>query len=65
MYTPRVSAYMQRPGKFSSRKLYDAASEPDKIVGFNLDVPNAIAERLYFQMKIEDLDFTGKHWNAV
>ena len=31
----------------------------DKIVGFDIDVANAIAKQLHFKMKVEDMDFNG------
>ncbi|GMA63425.1 transporter substrate-binding domain-containing protein [Alicyclobacillus fastidiosus] len=38
---------------------HDTSSGQDKIVGFDIDVANAIAKQLHFKVQIEDMDFDG------
>lgn len=38
---------------------HDTSSGQDKIVGFDMDVANAIAKQLHFKIKTEDMDFNG------
>lgn len=38
---------------------YDTSSGQNQIVGFDMDVANAIAKQLHFKIKTEDMDFDG------
>lgn len=40
-------------------EFHDTSSGQDKIVGFDMDVANAIAKQLHFNIKVEDMDFDG------
>jgi ABC-type amino acid transport substrate-binding protein len=40
-------------------EFHDTSSGQDKIVGFDIDVANAIAKQLHFKIKIQDMDFNG------
>ncbi|WAH36752.1 transporter substrate-binding domain-containing protein [Alicyclobacillus dauci] len=40
-------------------EFHDTSSGQDKIVGFDIDVANAIAQQLHFKVKIVDMNFDG------
>ncbi len=40
-------------------EFHDTSSGQDKIVGFDIDIADAIAKKLHFQYKIQDMDFNG------
>jgi len=50
---------MATSADYKPYEYHDLSSGQDKIVGFDIDVANAIAKQLHFQMKIEDMDFNG------
>lgn len=50
---------MATSADYKPYEYHDVSSGQDKIVGFDIDVANAIAKQLHFKMKIEDMDFNG------
>ncbi|WP_206915949.1 transporter substrate-binding domain-containing protein [Alicyclobacillus suci] len=50
---------MATSADYKPYEYHDTSSGQDKIVGFDIDVANAIAKQLHFKVKIEDMDFDG------
>src|ERR1700730_14824101 len=40
-------------------EFHDTSGGQDKIIGFDIDVANVIAQQLHFKIKIQDMDFNG------
>jgi arginine/lysine/histidine transporter system substrate-binding protein len=50
---------MATSADYKPYEFHDTSSGQDKIVGFDIDVANAIAKQLHFTFKIQDMDFNG------
>ncbi|MCL6517574.1 MAG: transporter substrate-binding domain-containing protein [Alicyclobacillus sp.] len=50
---------MATSADYKPYEFHDTSSGQDKIVGFDIDVADAIAKKLHFQYKIQDMDFNG------
>jgi ABC-type amino acid transport substrate-binding protein len=50
---------MATSADYKPYEFHDTSSGQDKIVGFDIDIANAIAKKLHFKMKIKDMDFNG------
>lgn len=57
--TPEPTLVLATSADYKPYEFHDTSSGQDKIVGFDLDVANAIAQQLHFKIQVEDMDFDG------
>jgi ABC-type amino acid transport substrate-binding protein len=50
---------MATSADYKPYEYHDVSSGQDKIVGFDVDVANAIAQQLHVKLKVSDMDFSG------
>jgi arginine/lysine/histidine transporter system substrate-binding protein len=56
---PEPTLSMSTSADYKPYEFHDTSTGKDTITGFDIDVANAIAQKLHFQIKISDMDFDG------